>query len=146
MKSEHDLARVAGVPIPVTLDGVEYTMSPLKKGDFAELHQWMKMQPIDRVKQELAELGEIVLPDHRRQMIDDALEESRNVSMSFDEVQERFASVEGVGKILWMVLRIAHPEITKEMAAGFVTSKNLEEIQIKIDIVSGLGGNEPGET
>lgn len=133
--------RMAGTPGYVTLDGVQYRMSPLRPADFAEARSYFRSKYPDP----LVGLAERIkdLPVEVQQKIGmQAYEDSKTWGDLRSTEGLRWASsVEGMAFFFWLSIRRHHSDVAFEKIISlFEKEQNakLEEFMDRLETLTGL--------
>ena len=140
------LSDAAKAPLSITHEGREYTLSPLELGDFAELERWLQVLPYDLAARKLTALGKQATPEVRKDILADAKAESSDSAVWSPGFGRKLASLEGTAYLLYLSLRHAHPDITRENAGRLILMGDIEEWQRRLDVISGLADTESDPT
>ena len=147
-----DLSNATKTPATITVDGKEWTLSPLEIRDFGEVERWLEVLPFERVRRKIAALGEVATPELVKQMLDAAETESKGMGIAkTDEdgkadkaVTRALSSIEGVQLLFYLSVRKVHPEITREAAAGLLKVDLVGDVRGVLDKVAGLDADDAG--
>lgn len=97
---------------PITIDGVEYWCSPLSDLDMSELDNWVRSQTIQDAERAMTP---DMTPEARRDLRTAALEVAGSISWMQGPGARRMATVDGLSRILWHMIKKRHPEVTHEV-------------------------------
>lgn len=125
------LAQATAAPHLVTLkDGKEYVVSPLKDRDLGMLEQWAQDEFVALVKRNCKE---DMSEDDRRYHIERAMITASRMSIDDLSVIEKLATPEGAVLMLWLAIRVNHPDMTREQLSELCDDpKQLEDMAQKI--------------
>jgi len=113
--AETDNARVAGAPVPVTIDGVEYRFSTLSDRDLCELDEWVRSQYL-RVAQSTLPQD----PAARDAYFAVITKQAMKLSWFSGEGLAHTASLEGIARLMFQSVKKLHPDFTFEKAKNIV--------------------------
>ena len=147
-----DLSNATKAPATITVDGKEWTLSPLEIRDFGEVERWLEVLPFERVRRKIAALGEVATPELVKQMLDAAETESKSMGLASiatangadDAVTRALNSLEGVQLLFYLSVRKAHPEITRDEASALMKADIIDDVRGVLDRVSGLDADDAG--
>ncbi len=122
-----NLSNVMGSKKVVTLNGKEYTVSPLTVGDWADFGEWVTQQKIDRAMSAAAKTYSNGIPADTLMII-------LNLSATEDEVNEAANNAGSMIQLFWMTLKKAQPSITRDNVCELVTPENTPII---VDAITG---------
>ena len=135
-----DRATLTAAPVTLTLNGVEYRMSPLTDADMGELERWIQRQVLEVARESLPPLPDpgdshayLVCKNEREMIIRMAIEESCRASLDSAMGMNLLSSLQGLARIYWMQLRKHHPQITVSEVYGLLADKGIRE---KLDMES----------
>jgi len=140
-KATTKLADASAAVMVIKHRGEEYRLSPLTVADLGELERWIETLHIERARRRITAWGDDITPEQRDKIITAAEEAAaKSTALSADFAQS-IMSIEGTVYLLYLSLRNAHPEITREMAAAMVKPGELEKWQDRLDKISGMSGD-----
>ena len=126
------------------------TVSPLSLAMLGELQEWAEYQPLARAQREVARFAGLYDEAMRKSVISEARKEMlarrkvREGREEDDAKRERFShqlsstinSLDGTAKLLWLMVRKSHPEITEDWIREAIELIGLESVQQAMDDVS----------
>lgn len=145
------MAEITGSPYPLELGGTEYLVSPLTDGDISELDNWLQARYISRIRESLAQQydGAENIPDaeYTRAMTL-AGKEALGISWMSGEGARLMASVDGISRVLWQMIKRRQPDVThafiREQCYSPVTAKLAGELFQKLNLDPVLRATEEG--
>lgn len=100
-----------GAAVPVTINGVEYFMTPLSDENYEELDNWVRMRIVSIARASYT-------PDMRQadrdELMRQALESAASAVWASDLGARLTRTKDGIAKYLSVGLRVRHPECTHE--------------------------------
>ena len=144
------LSQMAASDQVIKLGGKDYILSPIDLGDLGTVLDWIQHEPIQQATQEIEAFGGH-LPESERL---DIIRKARKKTEDFRDVREghtvdpeikawaslymnrKMMSLEGIQLMLWLSLRKACPNMSREEAASLVTEGNREALQERMDNIS----------
>ena len=134
------LARMAGAPVFVEIDGRQYELSPLQIKDFGAIEHHLLSKRVNPVEQVIPLLSGLT-PDQQKVLLQEAYRELRATNkVPASEVAKWMDSMDGVGFTIWLCLRKKHPEMTLERIEAWVQREGdraLAELVARRDQASG---------
>ena len=133
---ETNLAKMAGVPVGLKLDGKDYKFSELSVTDVGKLQQWA----IDRHLNRLFRAIEVLSPKAQKLAFEAAVKPltSEETEMVITTENE---TVEGVEHSVWLMLRHESPKLTLvEVETLMVSDENRDKIMA---VVKTMRDSEP---
>jgi hypothetical protein len=136
-----DTGQLTAAPITVSLGGKEYKLSPLRDRDYGEYERWIQSQIINIAKDNLDGLPE----DQQKLLLIHAFEQARKVNITSPEFLQRMNTVEGAAKLLHLMMRRNHPEMTEINVLSLLTDpKNLNTAMDGVNTLMDLDGFDAG--
>lgn len=133
-----NLSDATKAPVTITVDGKVWTLAPLELRDFGEIERWLEVLPFEKARRKIAALGEAATPEICKPIIEQAEAESKKATLQNPKALQMIATLEGTAFLLWMSLRKAQPEVTRDEASRLISAETLEVWQSTLDKVSGL--------
>ncbi len=126
------------------IGGKTYTLKPLSNADFGLISREIKSERGNPAAV-AADLVKIATPEERERILDRAYEDSiRARHVTARELDEWVSSLPGFIFCFWLMLRPAHPEVTREGAGKLLEQLGEDEWAKIWDKTSGLPeGNLP---
>ncbi len=132
-----DIEALAGVGDTITVDGMDYELSPLRVRDYAALRKWAKQWVLDDAKDTIAMLGEAADEQTRREIISAALKAASDPLSG-----PAMSSPEVVQEWLYLSLKAKHPAVTRDKAAEIADASNLDKLT---DLLTGLSTTDDAD-
>jgi len=131
-----ECAAMAGVGMPVIIDGRTWHLSPVTLEDLGLLERWVEAHPIRMVQSALDGLDD----RHRQYLLALAFGESikRQVTLGTASGEGLLGSIEATAFLFWLSIRVKHPEITRDQAGRMLRTDNVELVKAALDKASGL--------
>ena len=132
-------------PIPVTIGGREYLLTPLRFRDHAEAARRMRQHwPSPRAV--VRRMGRGLPPEDRRQLLELVYREERGgASVELADVLRWYRTPEGLVFHKWLMLRAHQPELTLEDVDALLTRAALEEQPLTLGVpLEEANGTPPG--
>ena len=131
-----ECATMTAACMTVTIDGREWTLSPVTLEDLGMLERWIESRPIRMVQSALDGLAD----RERQYLLALAFGESikRQTTLGTESGRGELESIESVAYLFWLSLRVRHPDVTREVAARMLRTDNVELIKAALDKASGL--------
>lgn len=133
-----NLSDATKAPVTITVDDKEWTLAPLELRDFGEIERWLQMLPFVKARWKISALGDAATPEIQKVLINRAETESNKATLQNARALKILSTLEGTGFLLWMSLRKAHPEVTRDEAMRLINADTLEVWQSTLDKISGL--------
>jgi len=134
-----DIRQTTAAPIPWTIGGRVFYLSPLHLVELGELTGWVVSRG---ARAALLAMGDIITPEERREIIQESLYPSRHVDMGV-----LTQSPDQLVYLLWISARKNEPTLTLDEFAPYIelTEKTIEELQTLVDALATGGPVDKGE-
>lgn len=133
------LRRLAGSPLPATINGKTYTLEPISLAMLAELESAVVAARPNILLEVMRTLSHA--PEScREKALDIAMQRQQKAGAATAEESGNYIqSLRGVSHVFWMMARKAHPELeTLDDAVAVVGQVPLAEIKVVTDFVGGM--------
>lgn len=128
-----DLSKLTAVTLQVTAaDGKRYSLSPLTLNDFGELDVWLAEYVVAKTVRIYRESPASVGED----AVKAAYKIAETVSFASGTGAVLLDTPDGVKQLLWLSLRVKHPNITIEDVGKLVTADTLADLKRRLDEVN----------
>jgi len=125
--------------------GKEYLIGSMQIQQLMEFEQWLSEQCVTEASQFIKTAGENLTPADRKELLQDAFERSRNITLGTPEAKVITGSLRGVAQLLFLCIRRLTPTVTMDEVLGLLTPSNLEEVTKLVDEASGLEPDAEGK-
>ena len=106
----------ADVPIPITLDGKEYMLSPMVRGDYKKFLAWVKSEHIE-LGQQTAKGMDVEV---QKYLMSETRKEVAAMTWTSTHVLRQMADLEGSIFLIWLGIQHCHPEVTREQVCSWL--------------------------
>jgi hypothetical protein len=139
INNDDALSKLTQVPAIVKIDGKEWKLSPHRLIEQKELDKWIEDWPINRVRQLIATHPDIP-KERQEQLWRLATELSQDPSI----VTEALVSAEGTGMMLWLSMRINHPQLTLVQIMTMFDAINVREVKKVLNSINAMTEDRSG--
>ncbi len=133
------LRRLAGTPLPATINGKTYTLEPVTLAMLAEIESHLVGVRPNVLIETLKVLGQV--PEAMRERaLQLAMEQAKKAGASSgEEMSGYMGSLTGLSHLFWLMARKNHPEVaTLAAAVGIIGAVPLAEVKAVVDFASGM--------
>ncbi len=133
-----ELAEIASSAMAITIGGKTYRMSPIGPRELGEFELWLQQAPFEKAVRQIETLGNHCDAVTKAAIIASASKESDELTFQSEKAKAYMLSIQGLAYLLWISMRQAHPDMTREEVIDLLTLENMEYFQATLDKVSGL--------
>lgn len=143
IKQFKDLEDVAGVGVPVTIQGEKYTLSPIRLAEHALIRQWIKGERLDTWDSYAASHSVSAEEAHKVRL------SILSANISDTEMMAVFLNISGLHFLLFLSLRQAHEDMTLDQVEAWISDpKELDRLASAVQAISAFTekeGDKDGE-
>lgn len=137
----HDSAIVAA-PVPVSIDGAQYLLSPLRDLDYEELDNWVRMRIVSLAR---ASLTPAMPQAQRDETMRQALETAAGATFVGPLGNRLLSTLDGQAAFLLLSLRQKHPALTVETVRGWLRNPENRTALFDAFDLANNGGDGQGQ-